>query len=329
MVRSDAVKIAGYQHFLRLADRIQWDDEAHRPHRRRRRLADRRRRAHRGARRRASCVGEAGVAEHLHAFFDGDAAATFEAQRVDEERHARFFARYAQAVGLDDPRAHVSAEFVELFERAAARRPRRRRGVEAVGLYHMVLEGVVFTAGQSRCWRSSTGPAAGAARRAWSSCCATRSWHVGFGTRCLNDAQLSDAEATRSSTRASAPRRCGRPSRPSAVLRDAAPAHGGGRVEAGDEGAAGRRAGARLPARRARLGRAVAGLPGAAGRAATGRRALLYSRAGHGLVRRARTPTARRASCTRRRSRSSRRCCDEHGIERPVLSATATAARSR
>src|SRR5690349_16903595 len=146
MVRSYRV-IAGYQHFLRLADRAQWDEaeidlsadaEAWSA------VADDRLKELVAG----FLVGEEGVAEHLgHFFTDRYAKEVFDVQRRDEERHARFFDRYARTVGFDDPRAYVSAEFAEWFEvrlpEAAA-----RSGVEAVGVYHMVLEGVVFTAGQ-------------------------------------------------------------------------------------------------------------------------------------------------------------------------------------
>jgi ribonucleoside-diphosphate reductase beta chain len=183
--------IAGYQHFLRLADRIQWDAEAidltvdavNWPS-----VADARNKELVSG----FIVGEAGVAEHLHAFFDGDAAATFEAQRRDEARHARFFERYAEAVGLDDPRAHVSAEFVDIFERrlpeAAA-----AAGIEAVGLYHMVLEGVVFTAGQYALLERLDDRLPGL-KEGMELVLRDEKWHIGFGTRCLNDADLTDAQ---------------------------------------------------------------------------------------------------------------------------------------
>jgi ribonucleoside-diphosphate reductase beta chain len=185
--------IAGYQHFLRLAERVQWDDEAidltvdaaHWPA-----VADARLKELVSG----FIVGEAGVAEHLHAFFDGDAAATFEAQRRDEERHARFFARYARTVGLHDPHAHVSAEFVDIFERrlpeAAA-----QAGVEAVGLYHMVLEGVVFTAGQYALLDLLEGEdRLPGLKQGMELVLRDEKWHVGFGTRCLNDANVSDEQ---------------------------------------------------------------------------------------------------------------------------------------
>lgn len=184
--------IAGYQHFLRLADRIQWDAEA---------IdltvdaanwatvADARIKGLVSG----FIVGEAGVAEHLHAFFDGDAAATFEAQRRDEERHARFFQRYAEAVGLDDPYAHVTPEFVDIFERrlpeAAA-----QAGIEAVGLYHMVLEGVVFTAGQYALLEILDKEQLPGLHEGMELVLRDEKWHVGFGTRCLNDADVSEEQ---------------------------------------------------------------------------------------------------------------------------------------
>ena len=181
--------IASYEHFLGIAQRVQWDDAAidlsadAAPDDRVVELLA------------GFCVGEAAVAEHLHDFYDGRAAACFAAQRRDEERHARFFARYAESVGLDDPRALVSDEFAELFEvrlpEAAA-----RAGAEAVAVYHMVLEGVVFTAGQLALLDILDDQRPGL-RQGTELVLRDERWHVGFGTRCLLDAGLSArAEAT-------------------------------------------------------------------------------------------------------------------------------------
>jgi ribonucleoside-diphosphate reductase beta chain len=179
--------IASYEHFLGIAERAQWDDEAidlsldAAPDERVTEFLA------------GFCVGETAVAEHLHDFLGGAAAACFAAQRRDEERHARFFARYAESVGLDDPRAHVSEPFLELFEQrlpeAAA-----RAGADAVGLYHMVLEGVVFTAGQLALLERLDGRRPGL-RRGIELVLRDERWHVGFGARCLLDAGLSDAAA--------------------------------------------------------------------------------------------------------------------------------------
>jgi ribonucleoside-diphosphate reductase beta chain len=180
--------IASYEHFLGLAGRLQWDaeaidltaDAAAWP------VDDRVSELVAGF-----CIGEAGVAEHLHAFFGGPATACFEAQRRDEQRHARFFARYAETVGMHDPRAHVSDEFAELFE---VRLPEaaRRAGVEAVGVYHMVLEGVVFTAGQLALLEILDDRLPGL-REGTELVLRDERWHVGFGTRCLLDAGLDEA----------------------------------------------------------------------------------------------------------------------------------------
>jgi ribonucleoside-diphosphate reductase beta chain len=183
--------IAGYQHFLRLASRAQWDeaeidlaaDAAAWPA-----VAD----ARLTELVAGFCVGEEGVAVHLRPFFaDHYANEVFDVQKTDEERHARFFARYATTVGLGDPRRYVSREFLDLFDRrlpeAAA-----RDGVEAVGLYHMILEGVVFTAGQYALLDLLDDRLPGL-RRGMELVLRDERWHVGFGTRCLADADLSEA----------------------------------------------------------------------------------------------------------------------------------------
>ncbi len=182
--------IAGYQHFLRLASRIQWDaeaidlsvDAAAWP------VSDEITAYVAGF-----LVGEEGVAEHLGAFVTADGAqAVFDVQKRDEERHARFFQRYAEAVGMTDPRAFVSEEFAELFDvrlpQAAA-----AAGVEAVGVYHMVLEGVVFTAGQYALLELVDDRLPGL-REGMELVLRDERWHVGFGTRCLADADLSEAQ---------------------------------------------------------------------------------------------------------------------------------------
>jgi ribonucleoside-diphosphate reductase beta chain len=182
--------IAGYQHFLRLASRAQWDaeaidltaDAAAWP------VDDRITTYVAGF-----LVGEEGVAEHLTPFFTENAAKeVFDVQKGDEERHARFFARYAAAVGLADPRAHVSDAFAELFDvrlpQAAA-----ASGAEAVGVYHMILEGVVFTAGQYALLDLLDDRLPGL-RAGMELVLRDERWHVGFGTRCLADADLTDAQ---------------------------------------------------------------------------------------------------------------------------------------
>jgi len=129
------------------------------------------------------CIGEEGVAEHLATF--GPAAELFEIQARDEARHARFYARYAAAIGLSQPRDHVSAEFLHLFE---VRLPEAVAGSpgEAVGLYHMVLEGVVFTAGQLALLEAVDERLPGL-KEGSERVLQDERWHVGFGARCLAD----------------------------------------------------------------------------------------------------------------------------------------------
>ena len=84
-------------------------------------------------------------------------------QRRDEQRHTRLFDRIAAEVlelpGTDAAerraaaRVHVPPAFVELFEErlpamAAELAAGRAELSQGVGLYHMLLEGVVFDAGQ-------------------------------------------------------------------------------------------------------------------------------------------------------------------------------------
>lgn len=159
--------LAGYDHLLAAARRLQWDADAidlradaaafpSVPAA----LAGRIRRLIAGF-----CVAETAVAAHLVPFLPrapaGAARACFALQQGDEERHARFFARAAREVaGLDpggEARALAGPELVELFERELPARAARlghpaaagdEAMTDAVGLYHLVLEGIVFAAGQ-------------------------------------------------------------------------------------------------------------------------------------------------------------------------------------
>ncbi len=183
MLRSPRV-FASYEHFLGIADSVRWDERAialRADAKAWPQVAD----ARLTELVAGFCVGEAGVAEHLAIFASGPAALCFEAQARDEERHARFFARYAAAVGMDDPREHVSDAFLELFEE---RLPAATEGApgEAVGLYHMVLEGVVFTAGQLVLLDLVDDRLPGL-RQGVELVLRDERWHVGFGARCLAD----------------------------------------------------------------------------------------------------------------------------------------------
>jgi ribonucleoside-diphosphate reductase beta chain len=200
--------IAGYESFLRIASRVQWDE------------AEIDLSADAAAWRSAGdarvaeliagfCVGEAGVAEHLAPFAASAspaAARCFAAQERDEVRHARFFARAArEVVGLTSPRALLSPAFLELFEvrlPAAAAAAADNLGA-AVGLYHMVLEGVVFTAGQYALLDRLDERLPGL-RRGTELVLRDERWHVGFGTRCLIDAELDEGAILAEGARAAA-----------------------------------------------------------------------------------------------------------------------------
>jgi ribonucleoside-diphosphate reductase beta chain len=202
--------IAGYEHFAGLASRLQWDeaaidlrdDAAAWP------LLDPAKRDRLLGLLAGFCVGEASVAEELRPFAgvaeDPDARACFLAQERDEERHAAFFDRVAGEVcgvpgaGPDARRAAARAVvpdgFVELFEErlpAVARDlAEGRAGLErGVALYHMVLEGVVFTAGQMAALEVlDDEPRLPGIRAGVELVLRDERWHVGFGTRCLQDA---------------------------------------------------------------------------------------------------------------------------------------------
>lgn len=190
--------LAGYPHLLAAARRLQWDDGA---------LAlgpDARAFAalpddERAVLRRLLCgfaVAEAAVAAHLAPFADAAedpvAAACFAAQAVDEERHARFFARVVREVcRVDDPAGLCPAGVHELFgvelpERAAALATGAVGLTDAVALYHLVLEGVAFGVGQDALLgRLDALPAVrdGVARVQ-----ADERWHVGLGLVALTQA---------------------------------------------------------------------------------------------------------------------------------------------
>jgi ribonucleoside-diphosphate reductase beta chain len=208
--------IAGYDNFLVLARRAQWlqDDVDLRPD------ADAWPHLRPAARLHLErllagfCVGEAGVAEHLGPFgaaaADPLAAACFAAQQRDEQRHSAFFDRVARDV-LRAPgttpqerraslRGLLSADFLDLFER---RLPEMADGLtsgaggleRAVGLYHMVLEGVVFTAGQLALLEAlEEHPQLTGLQDGMQRVLRDERWHVGFGGRCLQDAGLEDEQ---------------------------------------------------------------------------------------------------------------------------------------
>jgi ribonucleoside-diphosphate reductase beta chain len=175
--------LAGYDHLLAAARRLQWDAEA----------------IDLSADRVGGdalitdlvagfLVAESAVAQELDPWIAaaGDPAARecFAVQQRDERRHARFFERVADEVLGERPAARP--EIVELFARtlpATARALAADTGTlgEAVGLYHLVIEGIVFAVGQEALLslavqRGLRGVADGVARVQ-----ADERWHVGLG----------------------------------------------------------------------------------------------------------------------------------------------------
>jgi ribonucleoside-diphosphate reductase beta chain len=163
------------------------------------------------------CVAEEAVAEHLTPFADAARKATlpsqeslmawvFFLQRRDEQRHAQLFDRVgAEVLGLAGAtaperraaaRAHVPAAFLELFEvRLPAMAGELAAGdtglAEGAGLYHMLLEGVVFDAGQEALLDDLADGALPGVREGVERVEQDERWHVGFGLRCLIETQPS------------------------------------------------------------------------------------------------------------------------------------------
>jgi len=207
------VFLAGYEHYLRAAAASQWDQatvDLHADAARWPRLPE-------GVRERVLgllcgfCVGEDQVAGNLDAFtlaaHRPGVAACFRAQAVDEARHACFFDRAAAEVarlpGVSPrarrraARARVTPSFVRLFDErlpAAAGRLAEENGSlgDGVALYHMLLEGIVFTAGVSALLDlldTHQNPLPGL-RRGVELVARDERWHVGFGARLLADLGL-------------------------------------------------------------------------------------------------------------------------------------------
>jgi ribonucleoside-diphosphate reductase beta chain len=157
------------------------------------------------------CVAEDAVAEHLVPFADAAREAelasqeslmawVFFLQRRDEQRHARFFDRIgAEVLALpgDTPeerraaaREHAPPALLELFEERlpmiAAELAAGRTGLsEGVSLYHMLLEGVIFDAGQKALLDDLSDGALPGIREGVERVERDERWHIGFGLRCL------------------------------------------------------------------------------------------------------------------------------------------------
>jgi ribonucleoside-diphosphate reductase beta chain len=155
-------------------------------------------------------VAEDAVAEHLTPFADrAEHVDTmmmwiFFLQRRDEDRHALFFDRVAaEILGLpgDTPgerlaaaREHVPEAMLELFEVrlptiASELAAGRADILDGVRLYHMVLEGAVFTAGQRALLDDLEDDALPGIRKGVENVERDERWHVGFGVRCLTEAK--------------------------------------------------------------------------------------------------------------------------------------------
>ena len=190
--------LVGYEHFLGIADRVAWDEQdidfngdatrwPNLTSERRERIT---------AFVAGFALAEERVAIDLSAFVDAASSPSmadcFRAQAQDEQRHARFFDRYSREVlGVDHLSDRVAPPLRELFEErlgAAARdlASNRLSLGDAVALYHLVLEGVVFTAGQNallaelRASGDLIGLCGGMERVV-----RDERWHIGFGVRVL------------------------------------------------------------------------------------------------------------------------------------------------
>jgi len=161
-------------------------------------------------------VGDDLVSEHIAPFADAARHGTlvsqeslmawvFFLQRRDEQRHARLFDRIADEVlGLGatpaERRAAARTEappaMLELFEERlpamAAEIAAGRKGLsEGVSLYHMLLEGVVFDAGQHTLLEDLADGALPGVYEGVRRVELDERWHIGFGLRCLIETQPS------------------------------------------------------------------------------------------------------------------------------------------
>jgi ribonucleoside-diphosphate reductase beta chain len=163
-------------------------------------------------------VAEDAVAEHLTPYADVARQATltsheslvawnFFQQRRDEQRHALLFDRIAAEV-LELPgdtpaerraaaREHVTPGMLELFEErlpaVAAELAAGEAGLgKGVSLYHMLLEGVVFDAGQHALLDDLADGAMPGVRFGVARVERDERWHIGFGLRILMETQPSD-----------------------------------------------------------------------------------------------------------------------------------------
>lgn len=212
--------IGNFEHFVTLADSLQWDEteidfSADRDAWPRMTEAEHERVLGLVA---GFCIAETSVAGQLGAYQaaagDESMAAAFRAQARDEARHARFFdlvAAEIAGIGGADPvrrrdelHERVRPELVDLFERRLPDTARRlaedHTGLTgAVGLYHMVIEGVVLLAGQHAMLDTLEGLSVGlpGLRRGMELVLRDERWHIGFGSRIVQTSAIcrEDADA--------------------------------------------------------------------------------------------------------------------------------------
>ncbi len=205
--------ITGYGHFVQLAESLQWNEKdidlsADREAWPKLEDAENARVLGLLA---GFVVAETAVAGNLHPYrvaaSDDSMAATFRAQARDEARHARFFDLVASdVVGVpgatrterrDALRARVGPELVALFEErlpaTAQRLAEDHEGLTAaVGLYHMVIEGVVLLAGQHAMLEALEGLSVGlpGVHKGMELVLRDERWHIGFGSRVVQSADI-------------------------------------------------------------------------------------------------------------------------------------------
>jgi len=155
-------------------------------------------------------VAEDAVAEHLAPFGqvanNSLVAWVLFLQRRDEQRHAMFFDRVAAEVlklpgdtkdeRRDEARELAPAGVLELFEERlpamAGELAAGRTGLDAgIGLYHMILEGIVLAAGQCALLADPDDGALPGVREGVERVERDERWHIGFGLRCLIEARPS------------------------------------------------------------------------------------------------------------------------------------------
>jgi ribonucleoside-diphosphate reductase beta chain len=205
--------ITGYGHFVQLAESLQWDetdidfsaDREAWP-----KLEDAENAKVLGLLA-GFVIAETAVSANLGPYqaaaSDDSMAATFRAQVRDEARHARFFDLVASDVAgvpganpaerRDVLRALVSPELVELFEDRLPATAQRLAGdheglTTAVGLYHMVIEGVVLLAGQHAMLETLEGLSVGlpGLHKGMELVLRDERWHIGFGSRVVQSADI-------------------------------------------------------------------------------------------------------------------------------------------